>query len=117
MLEMEPKTWPHILQQMSMLVSCRSFDQQVLKQFKSFIIYALCYGSPEVRLSLWNLLIGKLNNVRNQLIIDWLMESLLWQQVINVTFIELLDGLHYFLCVEFRRESVRYVLDRCPTNV
>ena len=85
LVEMEPKTWPHIMQQMSLLMSCGSFSQQILKQFQTFVIYTLCHGSPEVRSCIMNLLVGKLNNARNQLIIDWLMESLLWHQVLLIT--------------------------------
>ena len=73
------------MQQMSLLMSCGSFSQQILKQFQTFVIYTLCHGSPEVRSCIMNLLVGKLNNARNQLIIDWLMESLLWHQVLLIT--------------------------------
>jgi hypothetical protein len=61
------------------------FEVQALKEIKPFVIYILCYGLNETRISLLSILMGKLHSVKNPLIIDWLLETLLWhhQQVVT----------------------------------
>lgn len=60
-------------------------EVQALKEIKPFVIYILCYGLNETRISLLSILMGKLHSVKNPLIIDWLLETLLWhhQQVVT----------------------------------
>ena len=77
--EMQPDSWPYIIQQTSNIISSGMFEVQALKEIKPFVIYILCYGMHETRTSLLSILMGKLNSVKNPLIIDWLLEALLWQ--------------------------------------
>lgn len=81
--EMQPDSWPYIIQQTSNIISSGMFEVQALKEIKPFVIYILCYGLNETRISLLSILMGKLHSVKNPLIIDWLLETLLWhhQQV------------------------------------
>jgi hypothetical protein len=81
--EMQPDSWPYIIQQTSNIISSGMFEVQALKEIKPFVIYILCYGLNETRFSLLSILMGKLHSVKNPLIIDWLLETLLWhhQQV------------------------------------
>ncbi len=76
--EMQPETWPFILQQTSSIISCGIFEVQALKEIKPFVIYTLCYGLYETRTSLLCLLMEKLHSKRNPLIIDWFLEALVW---------------------------------------
>jgi hypothetical protein len=77
--EMQPDSWPYIIQQTSNIISTGMFEVQALKEIKPFVIYTLCYGLYETRTSLLSILMGKLHSVKNPLIIDWLLETLLWQ--------------------------------------
>jgi hypothetical protein len=83
--EMQPDSWPYIIQQTSNIISSGMFEVQALKEIKPFVIYILCYGLNETRISLLSILMGKLHSVKNPLIIDWLLETLLWhhQQVVT----------------------------------
>lgn len=84
--EMQPETWPFIMQQSSSIISNGGINLQALKQIQPFIIYSLCYGSCDVQISLWNLLMGKLSiTSSNQLtvVLEWMLESLLWQKKVG----------------------------------
>lgn len=83
LFEMQPFTWPYLMQQTSNIISCGEVDLQSLKQIKPFVIYILCCGPCETRGSLWSLLIGKLSNAYSSEILDWLLESLLWQNQVK----------------------------------
>ena len=93
--EMQPFTWPYIVQQTSNIISCGEVNLQCLKQIKPFVLYILCCGPSETRASLWSLLIGKLSNANSSEILDWLLESLLWQNQVQQSF-QLLLMHNYF---------------------
>lgn len=86
--EMQPDSWPYIFQQTSSIISSGIFEVQALKDIKPFVIYILCYGLYETQISLLCLLMGKLHSEGNSMLIDWLLEALLWHNIqVN---------LHYF---------------------
>lgn len=84
--EMQPESWPYILQQTSSIISSGIFEVQALKDIKPFVIYILCYGLYETQISLLCLLMEKLHSEESsiKLLIGWLLEALLWQHTQQV---------------------------------
>ena len=75
------------MQQTSNIISNGPIDHQALKQIQPFILYGLCYGSNEAKKSLWSMLLGKLSNgPSQQIVLDWALESLLWQSQVSNAF-------------------------------
>ena len=116
--EMQPESWPYILQQTSSIISCGIFEVQALQEIKPFVIYILCHGLYETRISLLCLLMEKLHSTQNPLIVEWFLEALLWQHpqvsnnlqlkqtnytTFNLTFLknsEKMNNNFYLLCVQ-----------------
>uniref|UniRef100_A0A0P5JGL1 RE24967p n=1 Tax=Daphnia magna TaxID=35525 RepID=A0A0P5JGL1_9CRUS len=95
--EMQPDSWPYIMQQISNIISCGMFEVQALKEIKPFVIYILCHGRYEARTSLLCTLVGKLHVGKNPLIIDWLLETLVWQHQQNH---EKISSNFHLMCVQ-----------------
>jgi hypothetical protein len=80
LFEMQSDTWPYISQQLSSLIRSKSFDND--NEITLLALYILCCGYQESRSSLWGMLLGELNNSKEKVIGNILLESLVWNQVI-----------------------------------
>ena len=94
--EMQPESWPFILQQTNNIISCGVFEVQALKEMKPFVIYALSYGLCQIRLSLLSLILEKLHSGECPVLEDWILESLVWQ------------NLQVLLCFQMKGFSVHF---------
>ena len=115
--EMQPESWPYILQQTSSIISCGIFEVQALQEIKPFVIYILCHGLYETRISLLCLLMEKLHSTQNPLIVEWFLESLLWQhpQVSNNLQLKQANCTHFnlYFLEEFRENEQQFPSSMC----
>ena len=80
LFEMQSDTWPYISQQLNCLIRSKSFDND--NEITLLALYILCCGYQESRSSLLGMLLGELNNSKERVIGNILLESLVWNQVI-----------------------------------
>ena len=89
-LEMESGTWPYLLQQLSSLINCqaslKNLSSNCMDETRLLINYILFTGEQDMKISMWNLLYGKLNYLKNPELINIMLESFIWQQVKRFNF-------------------------------